>query len=89
MKVWNSKMKGHRMFRRLKEKQLPASTYRTFEDTFVFSQEDVDTIYNRDFMPLRVSYAPIPSEQEKYDEVVAGERYRELLMDDKSKFFLT
>ena len=87
--VWNDdKMKGIRKFRKQKQKMLPATIWRNFEHNFVFAFQDLDSIYNHEYPPVKFdSY--MPSEKEKLEKVIGTPLYLEILLDEKSKTFIT
>lgn len=90
MLIWKQEGdKGIKKYRRLQEKQLPATTYRDFEQTFVFSQRDMEDIFRDEFKEEKEwSFNPF-SEQYKLDKVVQGEMYAKMLLDEKAQTFVT
>lgn len=72
LKVWKDTMKGIRMYRRQREKMLPASAYRVYEHNFAFSCDTVDNIFKTEFKPNRLSYLPDPPYEEIFQMVIGG-----------------
>lgn len=63
--------------------------YRNFEHTFVFSQREMQDIFNDEFGHLKeLSFNPF-TYQFKLDKVTNGKIYNQILNDQKAGMFIT
>ena len=82
-------MKGIKKYRRQKDKQLTAPTFRNFEQNFVFGFKDVETIWKDEIFPTLMTIDQKRSDQQKFEDVLQSETYATLLADEKAEFFIT
>ena len=82
-------MKGIKQYRRRTKNGLPAPANRLFDHNWVFAEKDIDQIWEEEILPTQPSILARPSDEVKFEAAVNSKTYKEILNDEKKKFFIT